>query len=60
MVLLMIFAFLGSWSGYAILCILRLFGINSSDYAIGFAMMFAKMGGWNNTVIFIFVNPEVT
>ena len=52
--------FLGSWFGYALICILRvLFGIESSDLAIGLAMMVAKMGGWNNTVIFIFLNSDV-
>ena len=60
MVFLMVFAFLGAWSGYAILCILRLFGIHSPDFAIGIAMMLAKAGGWLNTIVFIFMNTQVS
>lgn len=59
MVLLMVFAFLLSWSGYAACCILRLFGIAINDWGIAFALLMAKTGGWNNTVIFIFLNPDV-
>ena len=60
MVFLMVFAFLGAWSGYALLCILRLFGIYSPDYAVGIAMMAAKAGGWLNTIVFIFMNTQVS
>ena len=60
MVLLMVFAFLLSWSGYATICILRLLGIQTSDYGIGMALLFAKTGGWTNTIVFIFLNPDVS
>ena len=59
MVFLMVFAFIGAWSGYALLCILRLFGIHSSDIAFGLVMFAAKSGGWLNTLVFIFMNTQV-
>jgi len=58
MVFLMVFAFIGAWSGYALLCILRLFGIHSSDIAFGLVMFAAKSGGWLNTLVFIFMNTQ--
>ena len=60
MVFLMVFAFIGAWSGYALLCILRLFGIHSSDIAFGLVMFAAKSGGWLNTLVFIFMNTQVS
>ena len=60
MVFLMVFAFLGAWSGYALLCILRIFGIHSSDIAFGLVMFAAKTGGWLNTFVFIFMNTQVS
>ena len=60
MVFIMALAFLGPWSGYAILCVLRLFGIHSNDYAVGVAMMAAKAGGWLNAIVFIFMNTQVS
>ncbi len=60
MVLLMVFAFLLSWSGYAIICILRFFHVETKTIGIGFALLMAKSGGWNNTLIFIFLNPDVS
>lgn len=58
MVLLMIVAFLISWLGYAILCVLRLFDLDCPDYLVGYAVLFTKTGPWTNTVVFIFLNPE--
>ena len=56
----MIVAFLGAWSGYAILGIIRIHGYaDFSDYLIGAAMMLAKSGAWTNTIIFIWMNQEV-
>ena len=56
----MIVAFLGAWSGYAILGIIRIHGYaDFSDYLIGVAMMLAKCGAWTNTIIFIWMNQEV-
>ena len=60
MVFLMVFAFIGAWSGYAFLCILRLFGVHSSDIAFGLVMFAAKSGGWLNTLVFIFMNTQVS
>ena len=60
MIFLMILAFLGAWSGYAILGIIRIHGYaDFSDYLIGVAMMLAKCGAWTNTIIFIWMNQEV-
>ena len=60
MIFLMIVAFLGAWSGYAILGIIRIHGYaDFSDYLIGVAMMLAKCGAWTNTIIFIWMNQEV-
>ena len=59
MVYLMIFAFLGPWSGYAILAVVRLVGYSFSDYLIGIIMMIAKSGAWLNTTVFIIMNQQV-
>ena len=59
MVYLMIFAFLGPWSGYAILAVVRLVGYPFSDYLIGIIMMIAKSGAWLNTTVFIIMNQQV-
>jgi len=58
MVFLMVFAFIGAWSGYAFLCILRLLGVHSSELAFGLVMFAAKSGGWLNTLVFIFMNTQ--
>ena len=60
MVFLMVFAFIGAWSGYAFLCILRLLGVHSSELAFGLVMFAAKSGGWLNTLVFIFMNTQVS
>ena len=59
MVFLMILAFLSAWAPYAILCILRLIGQTYPDYAVGIAMMCAKMGAWMDAIVFILRNPSV-
>ena len=60
MILLMILAFLTAWAPYALLCILRLTGNTYPDYAVGVAMMAAKMGAWMDTIVFILLNPSVS
>lgn len=60
MILLMILAFLTAWAPYALLCTLRLTGMNYPDYAVGVAMMAAKMGAWMDTIVFILLNPSVS
>ena len=59
MIFLMIFAFLGPWTGYAILAMVRLAGYFFSDYLIGVIMLIAKAGAWLNTTVFIFMNHQV-
>ena len=59
MVFLMVAAFVGAWSGYGTLCILRLVGLEFSSLSIGISMLIAKTGACLNPVIFIFLNNQV-
>ena len=59
MVFLMVIAFVGAWSGYGILCILRLIGIDFPPLSIGISMLIAKTGACLNPIIFIFLNNQV-
>jgi len=58
MVFLMVAAFVGAWSGYGTLCILRLVGLEFSSLSIGISMLIAKTGACLNPVIFIFLNNQ--
>jgi uncharacterized membrane protein YhaH (DUF805 family) len=59
MVFLLIFAFLVSWSPYAIVCIMRLFDVIYSPYVVGLALLLAKSSGLTNVIIFILLNKKV-
>ena len=59
MVFLMVAAFVGAWSGYGTLCILRLVGMEFTSLSIGISMLIAKTGACLNPIIFIFLNNQV-
>ena len=59
MVFLMVAAFVGAWSGYGTLCILRLVGLEFTPLSIGISMLIAKTGACLNPIIFIFLNNQV-
>ena len=59
MVFLMVAAFVFAWSGYGVLCILRLLGNDFTPLMIGVSMLVAKTGACFNPVIFIFLNNQV-
>ena len=59
MVFLMVAAFVGAWSGYGTLCILRLIGLEFTELSIGISMLIAKTGACLNPIIFIFLNNQV-
>ena len=59
MVFLMVAAFVGAWSGYGVLCILRLLDYDFTPLQIGISMLVAKTGACLNPVIFIFLNGQV-
>ena len=60
MVIFMIMSFLIAWLGYALVCILRLVGVQVSPYAVAVAMLLAKVGGLLNAIVFIFMNVQVS
>ena len=59
MVFLMVLAFILAWTGYALVCILRLLHQTVSDTAVAWAMLLAKNGGWLNAIVFVFMNKQV-
>ncbi len=59
MILLMILAFFISWFFYALVCIMRVFGLDCPDYLVGLAVVSAKTGPWTNSIIFIFLQKDV-
>ena len=60
MVMLMVMSFLIAWLGYALVCFLRLMGVQVSPYAVAVAMLLAKVGGLLNAIVFIFMNVQVS
>ena len=59
MVFLMVMAFVGAWTPYATIAILRIWGIDIADYGVVAAMMVSKLASWGNTLVLIFLNREV-
>ena len=60
MVIFMIMSFLIAWLGYALVCFLRLMGVQVSPYAVAVAMLLAKVGGLLNAIVFVFMNVQVS
>ena len=59
MVMLMVTSFLVAWSGYALVCFLRLMGVQVSPMAVAVAMLLAKVSGLGNAIVFVFMNVQV-
>lgn len=58
MVMLMITSFLFAWTGYALVCFLRLMGVQVSPMAVAVAMLLAKVSGLLNAIVFVFMNVQ--
>ena len=59
MVLIMAFVFFLSWSGYSIICLLRIFGVTYPDASVAIAMMTAKSSAWTNSMIYVGMNSKL-
>ena len=59
MILTMVFFFFAAWFPYAMICLLRIFGIGYPDFYVAIAMMSAKSSAWTNTAIYIGMNYHV-
>lgn len=59
MVIVMVFSFFAAWTGYSLICLLRIFGVDYPDYMVAIAMMTAKSSAWTNTLIYIGMNKPV-
>ena len=57
--MLMITSFLTAWLGYAVVCFLRLMGVNVPPIGVAMAMLLAKVGGLLNAIVFVFMNAQV-
>ena len=60
MVMLMIASFLSAWMGYALVCFLRLIGVDVATVYVAISLLSAKMGGLLNAIVFIFMNTQVS
>ena len=60
MILAMLVAYLGTWTPYAVICILRMCGFHLSPLMDGYALLTAKTSGAINPFIFIFMNKSVS
>ena len=56
----MLVAYLGTWTPYAVICILRMCGFHLSPLMDGYALLTAKTSGAINPFIFIFMNKSVS
>ena len=60
MVLLMIMSFLTAWMCYAMVCFLRLLGVEFSPEVVGVAMLLAKGSKVLNASVLVFMNEQVS
>ena len=60
MILAMLAAYLGAWTPYAVICILRICGFHLPPLLDAYALLTAKTAGAINPFIFIFMNKSVS
>ena len=60
MILAMLVAYLGTWTPYAVICILRICGFHLPPLLDAYALLTAKTSGAINPFIFIFMNTSVS
>ena len=60
MILAMLAAYLGAWTPYAVICILRICRFHLPPLLDAYALLTAKTAGAINPFIFIFMNTSVS
>ena len=59
MVIMTVMGYIGCWTPYAIVCLMRMRGNTVSPTVVAFPMLFAKSGTCWNPIIYVALNTKV-